>query len=188
MIKSFELISHYFHLYAMQKCCLTLLCAVFAGLSLHAQTENDFRFRVGATIAFGLSHIAHNDVGIGGEAGVEKPFSKIFSAELESGYTYFTGDEMVYDEGGNKAWAVPLLAGLRLYPQPWLYMAARAGGICFTINSESSTHIRPAYGVAAGMNLPQKNNRLNVQLQYTGFRFAGVSRGYATLAAAIIIN
>lgn len=172
----------------MQKCCLTLLCVVFACLNLHAQTKYPMRFRVGATIAFGMSRIAHNDVGIGGEAGVEKPFSKTFSAELESGYTYFTGDEMVYDEGGNKAWAIPLLAGLRLYPRQWFYTALRAGAICFTINSENSTLIRPAWGIAGGMNLPQKNNRFNIQLQYTGFRFAGNSRGYATLAAAIIIN
>ena len=172
----------------MTKCCLFIVPALLACLCLHAQTINPLRFRVGATIAFGLSHLAHNSVGVGGEAGVEKPFSKLFSAELEAGYTYFTGDKMVYPEGGNKAWAIPLLAGARLYAQKWLYAAVRAGAICFTINSENSTHIRPAYGIAAGVNLPQTNNRLNVQLQYTGFRFAGNSRGYATLAAAIIIN
>jgi len=172
----------------MTKCCLLLIPFLCACLCLQAQDNYPLRFRIGATIAFGMTHMAHNDVGVGGEAGVEKPFSKIFSAELEAGYTYFTGDKMVYDEGGNKAWAIPLLAGARLYPQKWLYASARAGAICFTINSENSTHIRPAYGIAAGVNLPQKINRLNVELQYTGFSFAGNSRGYATLAAAIIIN
>ena len=172
----------------MTKCCHLLLPALFACLCVHAQTTNPLRFRVGATIAFGLTDIAQNEVGVGAEAGVEKPFSKLFSAELEAGYTYFTGDEMVYPEGNNKAWAIPLLLGARLYAQKWLYMSARAGAICFTINSESSTHIRPAYGIAAGVHLPEKNNRLNVQLQYTGFSFAGNSRGYATLAVAIIIK
>jgi hypothetical protein len=186
--KIFELFLQHIHLIAMTKCCLFIVPALFACLCLHAQTANTLRFRVGATIAFGLSHIAHNGMGVGGEAGVEKPFSKLFSAELEAGYTYFTGDEMVYPEGNNKAWAIPLLAGARFYAQKWLYAAVRAGAICFTINSENSTHIRPAYGIAAGVNLPEKNNRLNIQLQYTGFRYAGNSRGYATLAAAIIIN
>jgi hypothetical protein len=172
----------------MKKCCLLILCALFGCICLHAQSARPVRFRIGATIAFGLSHIAHNDVGIGGEAGVEMPLNKLFSAELEAGFTNFTGDEMVYVEGGNKSWAIPLLAGARLYAQKWLYASLRAGAICFTINSENSTHIRPAYGIAAGINLPEKNNRLNLQLQYTGFRFAANSRGYATLAAAIIIN
>jgi hypothetical protein len=183
--KIFELFLQHIHLIAMTKCCLFIVPVLFACLCLHAQTANTLRFRVGATIAFGLSHIAHNGMGVGGEAGVEKPFSKLFSAELEAGYTYFTGDEMVYPEGNNKAWAIPVLAGARFYG---LYAAVRAGAICFTINSENSTHIRPAYGIAAGVNLPEKNNRLNLQLQYTGFRYAGNSRGYATLAAAIIIN
>lgn len=172
----------------MTKCCLLIVPVLFACLCLRAQTEKSLRFRIGATIAFGMSRIAHNDVGIGGEAGVEKPLSKLFSAEIEAGFTNFTGDEMVYDEGGNKAWAIPVLAGARLYAQRWLYTSLRAGAICFTINSETSTHIRPAYGIAAGVNLPDKNNRLNIQLQYTGFSFAGNSRGYTTLAAAIIIN
>lgn len=172
----------------MSKCSLLIVGTLFATLCLHAQTDSSLRFRVGATIAFGLTHIAHNDVGIGGIAGIEKPFSKLFSVEIETGYTYFTGDEMVYDEGGNKSWAIPVLVGVRLYARRSLYGSARVGAICFTINSENSAHIRPAYSIAAGINLPEKNNRLNVQLQYTGFGFAGNSRGYATLAAAIIIN
>jgi hypothetical protein len=52
----------------------------------------------------------------------------------------------------------------------------------------SSARVRFGYGVASGINLPKKTNRLNVQVAYTGFRYDGISRGYATLAAAIIIK
>jgi hypothetical protein len=173
----------------MQKCCLLLvlaLCTFFSDVC--GQNRTNAHFRVGATIAFGMSNIADNNVGIGGIAGAEKPFNRLFSGELEASFTYFTGDDAVYPGGDNKAWAIPVLAGLRLYTMSWLYGSVRAGAICFLLNHETSTNIRAAYGLAAGMNLPEKNNRLNVQLGYTGFRFGGKSRGYATLAAAIIIN
>ena len=162
------------------------LCLPFC--SLHAQHSDKARFRVGASISFGMSNMAHNDVGVGGIAGAEKTFSRNFSGEIEAAYSYFTGDKAVYPQGDNKAWAIPVLAGLRVYPLDWLYGSVRAGAICFLLNHESSVHIRPAYGVAAGMNFPRNNNRLNLQLGYNGFRFGGKSRGYATLAAAIIIN
>jgi hypothetical protein len=173
----------------MQKCCLLVVLALCAGFCHeYGQQSTKSRFRVGATISFGMSNIADNNVGVGGVAGAEKAFNKMFAGELEASFTYFTGDEIVYPGGDNKAWALPVLAGLRLYSLSWLYGSVRAGAICFLLNHETSTHIRAAYGLAAGMNLPEKNNRLNVQLGYTGFRFGGKSRGYATLAAAIIIN
>jgi hypothetical protein len=172
----------------MFKCCLLIVPAFCVCLCVHAQTEKEFRFRVGPTIAFGLSHIAHNHAGIGGVVGVEKTFNQLFSAELETSYSYFTGDKMLYVDGGNKAWAIPLLAGIRVYAQRWLYASLRAGAIYFRLNSENSTHIRPSYGLAAGLNLPQKNNRFNIQLGYTGFSYDRNPRGYATLAVAIIIN
>jgi hypothetical protein len=52
----------------------------------------------------------------------------------------------------------------------------------------SSARVQFGYGAAAGINLPPKTQRLNVQLSYTGFRYDGISRGYATLAVAIIIK
>jgi hypothetical protein len=162
------------------------LCLSFG--TVNAQHSGKARFRVGATISFAMSNIADNEVGVGGLAGAEKPFSRLFSGELEASYSYFTGDKAVYPNGDNKAWAIPILAGARLYATDWLYGSARAGAICFLFNHETSTHIRPAYGLAAGMNFPRRNNLLNLQLGYTGFRFGGKSRGYATLAAAIIIN
>lgn len=169
------------YLFAVMALCLSYC-------NIYAQHSDKARFRVGATISFGMSNMAHNDVGVGGIAGAEKPFSRLFSGELEASYSYFTGDKTVYPEGGNKAWAVPILAGIRMYTLDWLYGSLRAGAICFLLNHESSVHIRPAYGLAAGMNFPRKNNRLNLQLGYNGFRYSGKSRGYATLAAAIIIN
>jgi hypothetical protein len=173
----------------MLKCCLLVILALcFCIPDMYGQHSTKTRFRLGATIAFGLSSIADNDVGVGGIAGVEKPFSKLFAGEVEASFTYFTGDKSVYPDGDNKAWALPLMAGLRLYSYSWLYGSVRAGAVCFLLNHETSTHIRAAYGIAAGMNLPEKNNRLNIQLGYTGFRFDGKSRGYATLAAAILIN
>lgn len=171
----------------MLKCCLILL-TLAACLCSHGQTKKDIHFRVGATIAFGLSHIAHNEVGIGGVVGTEKAFNHLFTGELELSYTYFTGDKTSYADAKNKAWSIPLLAGIKLYHRRWLYGSLRAGAICFLLNHETSTNMRPAYGIAAGMNLPEKINRLNVQLGYTGFRYGGNNRGYATLAAAIIIN
>ena len=159
-----------------------------ACLHVHGQTKKEVHFRAGATIAFGLSRIANNEVGIGGVVGVEKPFNELFAGELELSYTYFTGDKVLYLDGKNKAWSLPLLAGIKWYPRRWLYGAVRAGAIGFLFNSETSTSIRPAYGLAAGMNLPEKHNRVNLQLGYTGFPYGGDNRGYATLAAAIIIN
>lgn len=163
-----------------------VLCGCLSNICGQHSTKT--RFRVGATISFAMTSIADNDVGIGGIAGAEKRFNKLFAGELEASFTYFTGDKIVYPEGDNKAWAIPVLAGLRLYSTSWLYGSVRAGAICFLLNYETSTHISAAYGIAAGMNFPEKNNRLNLQLGYTGFRFGGKSRGYATLAAAILIN
>jgi hypothetical protein len=188
MIKCFELFSHFNHPIAMQKCCLLVLLLCTGLGHTYGQQGTKPRFRVGATISFGMSNIADNNVGVGGVAGAEKPFNKLFAGELEASFNYFTGDEMVYPGGDNKAWALPVLAGIRLYSLSWLYGSVRAGAICFLLNNETTTHIRAAYGLAAGMNLPEKNNRLNMQLGYTGFHFGGKSRGYATLAAAIIIN
>lgn len=173
----------------MQKCCLLVvlaLCACFC--HSYGQKSTKLRFRVGASIAFGLAKISHNEVGIGGLAAVEKSFNNLWAGELEASYTYFTGDKVLYLEGENKAWAIPLLAGIKFYPRRWLYGSLRAGAVCFQLNHMTSNHISAAYGIAAGMNLPDKNNRLNIQLAYTGFGFKGDNPGYATLAAAIIIN
>lgn len=173
----------------MQKCCLATLLAAFVCLFVQAQTDKKkMRYRVGATISPILVNIANNEVGIGGFLGAEKSFSKSFAAEVEVSYSYFAGDQAMYTEGSNKAWAVPVLAGVKAFVTQNLYGSLRTGAIFFMLNDQTTTHIQPALGLAGGMNFPQKNNRLNIQLGYTGFRFNSSNRGYATLAAAFIIN
>lgn len=173
----------------MKKCCFVTMIVLYVLMSAaFAQTTSSTSFRLGATVSFGLSSIAANDVGIGGIAGAEKKFSTHFAAEAETSYTYFTGDKMVYTDGENKAFAIPVTAGVKYYPLANVYGSLRAGAVLFLFNNMPSTKIRPAWGIAGGLNLPQKVNRLNIQLGYTGFRYDGINRGYATLAAAIIMN
>jgi hypothetical protein len=165
-----------------------MMLAMAACMNVHGQTESKFRYRIGASVSFGITRIAGNNVGVGGLAAVEKAFAKSLAGELEVSYTYFTGDKDLYMNGKNKAWALPVLAGVKWYAERWLYGAVRTGIVSFLLNTENATHTSLAYGLAAGMSFSQKINRLNIQLGYTGFHFGGSSRGYATLAAAIIIN
>lgn len=153
-----------------------------------AQTKPGTAFRFGATVSFALSKISANDVGLGGLAGAEKLFSEYFAAEMEASYNYFTGDKVFYVDGKNKSYAVPFLAGLKAYPLSNVYASVRSGAVYFLLNDMPSPKVRFAYGVAGGINLPKKTNRLNIQMAYTGFRYDHISRGYATLAAAIIIK
>jgi hypothetical protein len=127
-------------------------------------------------------------VGLGGIVGAEKMISKHFAAELEASYNYFTGDKAIYADAKNKSYAIPLLAGIKVYPISNVYASARTGAVYFLLNNMSSPRAALGYGLASGINLPQKTNRLNVQMAYTGFRYDGINRGYATLAVAIIIK
>ncbi|WP_207514810.1 hypothetical protein [Longitalea luteola] len=145
-------------------------------------------FRLGATVSFGLSNLTSNHVGIGGLVGAEKMVSKYFAVETEASYNYFTGDKTIYADAKNKSYAIPLLAGIKAYPTSNIYASLRTGAVYFLLNNMSSPRVRLGYGLSGGINLPKKNNRLNVQLAYTGFPYDGISRGYATLAAAIIIK
>jgi hypothetical protein len=171
--------------------CFRLTFFIFLVFVTHATTaqyNSTPVFRLGGAIAFGLSHMAANNIGIGGMAGAEKSFSKSFAAELETSYTYFTGDKAFYMDGRNKAFTAPLLAGIKAYPFRNVYGSLRTGAMYYLLNSMPSARISLGYGAAAGINLPRSNNRLNLQISYTGFRFEGISRGYTTLAAAIIIR
>jgi hypothetical protein len=169
--------------------CYRLTCALLVFVTAAtAQNRSNPVFRLGATVSFGLSHMASNTVGIGGIAGAEKLFSDHFAAEVEASYHYFTGDKVFYMAGKNKAFAIPLLAGIKAYPWPNVYASLRTGAMYFLLNPMPSPRISLAYGLAGGFNLPKRTNRLNLQMGYTGFRFDGFNRGYATLAAAIIIK
>jgi hypothetical protein len=132
--------------------------------------------------------MASNNVGLGGLAGAEKQIGKYFAAEAEASYNYFTGDKTVYSEAKNKAFNIPLLIGIKAYPFSNLYFSLRTGTTLFLLNGMSAAEFRWIYGVAGGINLPQKVNRINIQLGYSEFPDHGIRRGYTTLAAAIIIN
>ena len=171
----------------MKKCCVGFVLLLFS-VTASAQRKSTYSFRLGASVSFGLSHMAQNTVGIGGLAGAEKRLSGIFAAEAEACYTYFTGDKVTYENGKNKAFVMPVLAGFKVYVLPQCYLSLRTGAAWFLLNDMPSSAIRLGYGMAAGINLPKKFNRINVQAGYTGFRYHDVQRGFATLAASIIIN
>jgi hypothetical protein len=167
---------------------LISLVLLLFGTTVRAQYNPNSVFRLGATVSFGLSNMAGNNVGIGGIAGAEKLFSQHFAAELEAAYNYFTGDKAVYMDAHNNAYAIPLLAGIKAYPTSNIYASLRTGAVYLLLNHMNTPAVRLGYGGAAGINLPKKTNRLNIQMAYTAFRHDGISRGYATLAAAIIIK
>lgn len=175
----------------MRKCCLTLVLSLLLFCSMNALAQkkpSPWSFRLGPAVSFGLSNMNANNVGFSGIAGAEKKFHPHFAAETELSYHYFTGDKVNYVDGRNKAWAIPLLAGIKAFMHPQVYASLRTGPAVFLLNDMPDAALRLAYGAALGFNLPHKINRINTQLQYTSFRYNQVQRGYATLAVAIIIN
>jgi hypothetical protein len=167
---------------------LTFLACILSVTTGTAQIKPGPIFRLGASVSFGLSNITANHVGIGGVVGAEKMITRYFAAETEASYNYFTGDKAIYTDAKNKCYAIPLLAGIKAYPISNVYASLRTGAVYFLLNNMSSPRVSLGYGAAGGINLPQKTNRLNVQVAYTGFQYDGISRGYATLAVAIIIK
>jgi hypothetical protein len=167
---------------------LTLVACIVLVKTGTAQIKPAPIFRLGATVSFGLSNLTSNHVGIGGLVGAEKMITNYFGAEIEASYNYFTGDKAIYVDAKNKSYTIPLLAGIKVYPLSNVYASLRTGAVYFLLNNMSSARATLGYGAAGGINLPQKTNRLNVQVAYTGFRYDGINRGYATLAVAIIIK
>jgi len=167
---------------------LTLVACIVLVKTGTAQIKPAPIFRLGATVSFGLSNLTANHVGIGGLVGAEKMITNYFGAEIEASYNYFTGDKAIYVDAKNKSYTIPLLAGIKVYPLSNVYASLRTGAVYFLLNNMSSARATLGYGAAGGINLPQKTNRLNVQVAYTGFRYDGINRGYATLAVAIIIK
>jgi hypothetical protein len=167
---------------------LTFLAIIVFVQTGTAQIKPGPVLRLGATVSFGLSNLTSNNVGVGGIVGAEKMISKKFAAEAEASYNYFTGDKAIYVDAKNKSYAVPLLVGIKAYPISNVYASLRTGAVYFLLNNMSSARAALGYGAATGINLSQKTNRLNLQLAYTGFQYDGISRGYATLAVAIIIK
>ena len=167
---------------------LTLVACIVLVKTGTAQIKPAPIFRLGATVSFGLSNLTANHVGIGGLVGAEKMITNYFGAEIEASYNYFTGDKAIYVDAKNKSYTIPLLAGIKVYPLSNVYASLRTGAVYFLLNNMSSARATLGYGAAGGINLPQKTNRLNVQVAYTGLRYVGIYRGYATLAVAIIIK
>ncbi len=166
---------------------IVLGCFLCTGIA-SAQHHSSWSFRLGASVSFGIHNMNANTVGIGGIAGAENRFHKLFALEAEGSYTYFTGDKTLFENARNKAYAIPLLAGLKTYLLPQVYLSLRTGAAMFLLNEMPEAQVRLAYGAAAGFNLPAKINRINTQIGYTGFTYNGIHRGYTTLAMAIIIN
>jgi hypothetical protein len=151
------------------------------------QPVSKWIYDIGPSISFATQSIANNNAGIGILGGIEKNFYRNLSVGAEIGFTYFIGDNSYTVDGKNKAYSIPLLAELKVYFLSQFYVAPRVGGIYFLLNDQPDSHVRLAYGFAGGFNLPKKSNRINIQAGYTSFHHDDVQRGYATLAAAIII-
>jgi hypothetical protein len=120
--------------------------------------------------------------------GAEKNIHKNLSIGAETGFNYFIGDKFYTPTGKNKAYTLPLLAEMKVYFLSQFYVSPRLGALYFILNDQAGGHVQLAYGVAGGFNVPKKINRINIQVNYTGFRHDHVQRGYATLAVAIIMN
>ena len=167
---------------------LVTIIALCGFVTAIAQKKSTPSLRLGATVSFNLWHLASNNVGLGGIAGAEKRIGNFFAAEAEASYNYFIGDKSLYAGSKNKAFTIPVMAGIKAYPFPNMYFSLRSGAAFFQLNGMNSAEVRWIYGAAAGINLPQKSNRINVQLGYSEFPDNGIRRGYTTLATAIIIN
>jgi hypothetical protein len=181
------------HLGEMKKLTLTFFIVsliLVPQLYLQAQVEpvSKWIFRIGPKISFATKAIANNDAGVGIIGAAEKNIHKNLSVGAETGFTYFLGDKSYFMYGKNKAYTIPLMVEIKRYFLSQYYISPRIGGIYFLLNNLSKTHIQFAYGFASGINLPKESNRINIQAGYTSFRYDHLQRGYATLAAAIIIN
>jgi len=152
------------------------------------QPVSKWIFHVGPSISFATTSIGNNDAGLGILGGIEKNVYKNVSVGAETGFSYFIGDKTFTTSAKNKAFTIPLLAELKIYFLSQFYVSPKIGTIYFILNDQAKSALRLAYGFTGGFNLPKKSNRINIQVGYTGFRHDGVQRGYATLAAAIIIN
>lgn len=169
-----------------------LLLLMIASVSVpgfsQIQPTSKWIYDIGPSISFATNSIGNNDAGIGIIGGVEKNIHKNISVGAETGFTYFIGDKSYSVDGKNKAYTIPLLVEMKVYFLSQFYVSPKAGAIYFLLNDQSEGHMQLAYGFTGGLNLPKKSNRINIHAGYTAFRHDDVQRGYATLAAAIIIN
>lgn len=165
-----------------------LLISIVLSSALMAQPQpvTKWIYHTGPAISFAPHGIANNEAAIGIVAGAERNIYKNLSVGAETGFHYFIGDKSYSIDGKNKAYTVPLLTELKVHFLSQFYVAPRVGLIYFLLNNDARSHVRLAYGLSGGFNLPRRNNRVNLQVAYTGFEY-GLHRGYASLAAAILI-
>lgn len=177
----------------MNKLTLSLflfLATALLSSSLYSQIQpvSKWIYDIGPSIAFATKSIANNDAGIGIIGGVERNVYRNISIGAETGFNYFIGDKSYWVEGKNRAYTIPLLAEVKVYFLSQYYLSPRIGAVYFLLNDQAKSHVRMAYGIVGGFNLPKKDNRINIQAGYTGFRHESIYRGYGSLGAAIIIN
>ena len=168
-------------------CALLLPIALSSSLFAQVQPISKWIYHAGPAISFAPRFIANNEAAIGLVAGMERNIYKNLSVGAETGFHYFIGDKTHSTDGKNKAYTIPVFCELKVYFLSQFYAGPRVGAIYFLLNNDARSHVRLAYGLASGFNLPKRNNRINLQAAYTGFAY-GTHRGYASVAAGIIIN
>jgi hypothetical protein len=170
-------------------CLLLAIVLVPSSIYCQIQPVSKWIYHIGPSISFATKSIVNNDAGLGILGGVEKNVYKNLSIGAETAFTYFIGADQTYTmPAKNKAYVIPLFAEIKVYFLSQFYISPRVGAIYFLFNNEPKSNVRLAYGFTGGFNLPKKGNRINIQAGYTSFRHNDVQRGYATLAASIIIN
>jgi hypothetical protein len=152
----------------------------------YAEAGSGFHF--GAGIHLGLPIGDWSDFwsfGIGVEAQGEYMFSEKVSAVLNSGYTSFLGKTVDYGLGSTKVDAIgliPILAGVRVYPSPKVFIGARAGLGIFTGGGSSETgfQYRPEVGYNSGP--------IQIALAFNGWSKNGENDNFIGLTAIYVFG
>lgn len=112
----------------MKKVLLVLVITVAGFINANAQ---GFQFGVGPTIGLPIGDASDiSSFAVGGELQGEYQFSEMVSGVASTGYTHFIGK----DYGGFKInyGAVPILAGVRVYPSEQFFIGGQIGYGFFT--------------------------------------------------------
>jgi hypothetical protein len=152
----------------------------------YAESASQFHF--GAGISLGLPIGDWSDFwsfGIGVEAQGEYMFSEKFSGVINSGYTSFLGKTVDFGLGSQKIDAVgwiPILAGVRVYPSPKIFIGARVGVGILTGGGSSSTgfQYRPEVGYNGGP--------IQIALGFNGWSKNGENDNFIGLTAIYVFG
>jgi hypothetical protein len=156
----------------MKKVFLFFALAIVSFSAVQAQSKTSgLHFGGGLRVGVPVSDLADGySVSIGAELQGEYMFSENVSATLSSGYNSFLGKKIE----GVKVDAmgyIPVLAGVRFYPSPSLFLGARAGVGILTGDGESTSGFN--YEPQVGFN----SEKIQVAVGYNGLtkKFSGVS-------------